>query len=170
MRKLYIIALAVVLLGIAPLFAASDDAAVSAVPRPFVATAATTPGIIANSITIGKQDTGALPCFACVNGATIANLGLAVPLSSVPEGASLTVVVTADDVDYSGPCTFSYAIRVTTTSKPILTGSLPPADCYPAIWYAYFPITVPPASGSYILEGAVLGAKTSQINASLTIE
>src|SRR5579862_3249522 len=103
MRKLSIIAVAVSILCVAPMLSAAERTSLHAYPRPFVPTASTTPGIIVNTVTIGVADPGVLPCWNCVAGASTVALGLAGPLSLVPTNTALEIVLTADDVAYTGP-------------------------------------------------------------------
>lgn len=173
MRKLSIIALAAVLLGISPMFA-EDRPSLHSTPRPFVPATATSPGIIVNSVIIGVRDgEGAglvLPCWNCVPAASVASLGLPAPLSLVPAGSALRIVLTADDVAYTGPVTFAYAIRATTTSAPIQTGNFA-AEVFPSVWWGYFDITVPTTTGRYLLQGSIIqGEATSVANTSLLIQ
>lgn len=160
MRKMIIVAVAVVLLGIVPLLAA-DSPTVLAINSPDTVPETLNLGFFTNIVTIGHQEPGVLPCFNCVNGAGQTNLGLAVPLTVVHQGTAQNITVTGQNVSYDGPCTFSYSIRATIDSPPIQSGSVS-GSCYPAIWLAYFPMTVPNAPGRYILQGEIdtRGAKS----------
>jgi hypothetical protein len=174
MRKLSIIAVAVSILCVAPMLSAAEHTSLHSSPRPFVPTTATSPGIIVNSITIGEPDGQGqglvLPCWNCVSGASVASLGLAGPLSLVPTGSALRVVLTADDVAFSGAVTFTYAIRTSTTAPPIQTGNFS-ADVYPSLWWGYFDITTPSTPGRYLLQGTIIqGNAVSVANTSLLVE
>jgi hypothetical protein len=170
MRKLYVVALAVVLLGITPIFAASDGASLQAVPRPFVPTTGTAPGILINTITIGESDQPPMPCWNCVSGATVTNLGIAAPMSVVPGGSSMTVTVTFDNLSYTGTAKFAYAIRSSLTATPIQAAALS-ADVYPGLWWGRFIITVPSMPDGYLLQGSVTyGSAVTSINVPLIIQ
>ena len=175
MRKVYVVALAVVLLGIVPIFAASDAVTrLQAVPRPFPATR-TDVGIIVNSVTVGVPDSGVLPCWnttvpGCLPNSTVLALGIPAPMSVVPVGSSVEITLTADDVSYSGLATFAYAIRATATSTPIQTSNFS-GDVYPSLWWAYFLNTAPTTPGRYLLQGTIIqGDSTSVVNTSLIVE
>jgi hypothetical protein len=171
MRKLYVVALAVVLLGISPIFA-SDGASLQAVPRPFVPNTATLPGILITTVSIGASDQPPMPCWNCVTGATVTNLGIAEPLSVVPAGSSMTVTLTWDDLSYSGAAQFAYAIRSTLTATPISAAALS-ADIFPSGWWGRFIVTVPSMPGAYLLQGSVTyagGTGTTSISVPLIIQ
>lgn len=168
MRKVCLAAVAVVLLGICPLLA-SEGATLTAVLVPGgVSPETLNLGFFASIVTLGHQDP-ALPCFNCVNGATQISLGLAAPISVIHQGTAVNVSVTGQDVAYSGTCTFTYNIRVSSTSTPIQTGSVS-GSCYPSVWLATFPTTIPNAPGRYLLQGEIStnGSKT-QVQAPLVI-
>ncbi|MFN7992625.1 MAG: hypothetical protein U0Q18_03445 [Bryobacteraceae bacterium] len=152
MRKVYLVVAAAAVLGVMPLLGA-DSGILRSIPNPDTVPFTESLGMFASTVTMGHQDP-ALPCFNCVQGAAQINLGLAVPLGVVRAGTSQVVVVTGDDVSYSGPCTFSYSIQATPTSAPIQTGSVS-GSCSPSIWLAYFPMTVPSATGRYVLQGQI---------------
>ena len=84
MRKVYVVALVVALLGITPLFA--GDASLQSIPRPFVPITETTPALLLTTVTIGASDQPPLPCWNCVSGASVVSLGIAEPLSVVTGG------------------------------------------------------------------------------------
>jgi len=168
MRKLIIVAVAGAVLGISPLLAA-DSATVLSVPSTVNVPATLNLGFFANIITVGHQETNVLPCFNCVNGASQTNLGLAVPLSVVRAGTAQTFTVTGHNVSFDGPCTFSYSIRVDRKTPPIQTSSVS-GSCYPAIWLAYFPTTIPNAPGRYLLQGEIqAGGSKSIVETGLVI-
>ncbi len=158
MRKVSVVA-AAVLLGV-PLLAA-DSPTVISIPNPDVVPYTMNLGFFTNIVTVGHQEPNVLPCFNCVNGASQTNLGLAVPLTVVHQGSAQNITVTGQNVSYDGPCTFSYSIRASVSSPPIQTGSVS-GSCYPAIWLAYFPVTIPNAPGRYLLQGEIQtrGAKS----------
>jgi hypothetical protein len=160
MRNVTILAVALLFLGIVPVLAA-DSPTVISIPNPDTVPATLDLGFFANIVTVGHQDPNVLPCFNCVSGASQVNLGIAVPLSVVHQGTAQNITVTGQNVSYSGPCTFSFAIRASVTSAPILTGSTA-GSCYPAVWAAWFPVTIPNAPGRYLLQGEIQtrGAKT----------
>jgi hypothetical protein len=170
MRKRYFIALTVVLLGIAPMFAASSDASFQAVPRPFVPISETTPALLMTTVTIGDSDQPPLPCWNCVSGASVISLGIAEPVSVVTGGSAMTVTLTWDDLAYTGRAQFAYAIRSTLTAPPIQAAARS-ADIYPSAWWGRFIITVPSVPGAYLLEGSVTWAGVSAaISAPLVIQ
>lgn len=152
MRKVYVVALAVALLGISPLFA--DDASSQAVPRPFVSISETTPALLMTTVTIGNSDQPPLPCWDCVSGASVHSLGIAQPLAVVTGGNSMTVTLTWDDLSYIGRAQFAYAIRTSPTAPPIQAAALP-AFISPGGWWGRFIITVPSVPGAYMLQGSV---------------
>jgi|SRR5580692_2205153 hypothetical protein len=170
MRKLYVVALAVVLLGITPIFAASDGASLQAVPRPFVPATGTLPGVLMTTITIGESDQPPLPGWNLVNTADVTNLSIAGPMSLVQGGSSLTVTLTWDDLAYTGPAQFAYAIRSTLTAAPIQAAALS-ADIYPGLWWGRFIINVPSMPNGYLLQGSVTyGSAVTSINTPLIIQ
>ena len=168
MRKVYVVALAVVLLGIVPMFA--GDANLQAVPRPFVSNPETMPALLMTTVTIGASDQPPLPCWDCVTGASVVSLGIAEPLSVVTAGSSMTVTLTWDDLSYTGTAQFAYAIRPSLTAPPIQAAALS-ADIYPSGWWGRFIITVPSAPGAYFLQGSVTwGGVSAAISAPLIIQ
>jgi hypothetical protein len=170
MRKLYVVTLAVVLLGIAPIYAASGDASFQAIPRPFVPTTATLPGVLMTTLSIGESDQPPLPCWNCVNGASVVSLGIAAPMAAVTAGSAMTVTLTWDDLSYAGPAQFAYAIRSTLSTAPIQAAALS-ADIYPSGWWGRFIITVPSMPGAYLLQGSVTyGSWVTSINTPLIIQ
>ena len=156
MRRLAIAAVATVALGIAPLLAADSPTVLSLpTPRSGVTPYTANLGFFTGIVTMGPQDpNSALPCFNCVNGASVENLGLGLPLTVVSQGAAMTVTVVGQDVSYDGPCTFSFMIRSSPSSPPIQAGSVS-GSCYPGVWIAYFPITVSGPTGGYLLQGVI---------------
>ena len=156
MRNVCMIVVAVVLLAITPLLAV-DSSAVS-VPRPAVRAQAGLPDFIANSITVGPTDpnsgNGGVPCFNCVPGSAITNLGIAAPESVIQAGTAVTFVVSGDDPAYSGDCSFAYALSTSLSGPPVQQGSVP-TSCYPAIWIGFFPVTAPATPGRYFLKGSI---------------
>jgi len=168
MQKVYVVALAVALLGIAPIFAA--DASLQSIPRPFVPITETTPALLLTTTTIGASDQPPLPCWNCVTGASVVSLGIAEPLSVVTGGDSMTVTLTWDDLSYSGKAQFAYAIRSTLTAPPIQAAALS-ADIYPSGWWGRFIITVPSVPGAYFLQGSVTwDGVSANISAPLIIQ
>jgi len=169
MRKFSIAALALVLLAVAPTFAASGDATLQAVPRPFVPTTASL-GILMTTVSIGQSDQPPLPCWDCVLGASIYDLGIAEPLAVVPQGSSMTVTMTWDNLSYTGVGLFAYAIRSSLTAAPI-QAAVQSADIFPSGWWGRFIITVPSTPGAYLLQGSVTyGSAVTSITAPLIIE
>jgi hypothetical protein len=154
MQKACVVAVAVVLLGMAPLLAA-DSATVVSIPRPDIAAQPGLPNFVASSITVGQTDPfQAVPCFNCVPGAGVVTLGLSAPRSVVTTGSVLTFALTGEDLGYSGGCTFTYSLSTSLTGPPVQSGSVPYL-CYPAIWVASFPTTAPSTPGRYVLKGAI---------------
>jgi hypothetical protein len=162
MRKVCIFTVAVFLLGIGPLLAANNASLVGlAHPAsvPNVAPDTVSEGFLATTVLLGITDPeGIVPCFNCVSGPDIQTLLIALPLAAVSEGQSVTVVITGDDLFYSGNADFTFNIKANPTVAPILTGTVS-GDTYAGIWYAKFPITAP-APGEYILEGVISTGET----------
>jgi len=153
MRKARL-AVAVMLLGISPLLAADHAVAVS-IPRAAVPAQAGLPDFIASSITVGPTDPNqAVPCFNCISGSGVSTLGIAAPASVVTAGGQVTFVITGDNVQYTGACTFAYALSTSLSGPPVQQGTVP-TGCYPAIWAAWFPTTAPSVPGRYFLKGTI---------------
>jgi len=137
---------------------AQDAAWVRAIPRPAGSVPATglSQGILVPVVSVGPYD-AALPCFMCVHGATQNNVGISQPLSWIQSGSQVTFTIIADDMAYSGPCSFVYSVRqggalgqVLMRGQQVIAGG-----CYPAGWYAAFNAKVPSNPGTYSLEGMV---------------
>jgi hypothetical protein len=173
MKSVCIGALGMFLLG-AGARAAEDGVTVRAIPRPAVSVPATgaSQGILVSLVSVGLYD-AAMPCFTCVNGATQSNLGIAQPLSWVQGGSKVTFTVVADDLAYSGPCSFIYSVRQGGPLGTVLLRGQAnvPGGCYPAGWFASFNTRVPPNPGVYILEGMVdAGGAIALMTVPLTIQ
>ena len=105
MRTICTITVAVVLLSLSPLLAASNASLVG-VPRPN-APAATpgtvSEGFLATAVLAGGTDPeGVVPCFNCVSGPDIQTLLIALPLAAVYSAQPITILLTGDDLFYGG--------------------------------------------------------------------
>jgi hypothetical protein len=163
MRTICTITIAVVLLSLSPLLAASNASLVG-VPRPN-APAATpgtvSEGFLATAVLAGGTDPeGVVPCFNCVSGPDIQTLLIALPLGAVYSAQPITVVITGDDLFYGGNASFTYSIKANATVAPVLTGSVS-GTVSPGIWFAQFPIDAP-APGMYLLVGDIATGQNLQ--------
>jgi len=160
MRNVYMIAIALILLGMTPLLA--ENPSLAAIPRQVPAVGGETQGALATAITAALPDpnfTGfggnGVPCFNCVPTSAVTNVGLSVPLTWVTRGSSITFVLAVDVYSFSGVGNFIYSIREGERSqngKEVARGNVA-AGVYPANWLAYFPGTAPGNPGRYTLLG-----------------
>lgn len=157
MRKVCMSTAAVLLLGMGPLLAA-NNASLIGIPHAAVQPNATpdtvSVGFVATGVLVGITDPeGIVPCFNCVSGPDIQTLLMAVPLGAVFSGKNVTIMVLGDDLFYGGNAIFTYSIKTSPTSAPVMSGSVG-GQVSPGSWFAEFPITAP-AAGMYILEGEI---------------
>jgi hypothetical protein len=157
MRNVCTIALAALVLGVGTLSAA-NSAKITGIPHtittPGVTPATVNVGFLASAVLVGTTDPeGVVPCFNCVSGPDIQTLLVAVPLSAVFEGSSITIMVIGDDLFYGGNASFTYSIKANPTVAPVSTGTVA-GTVSPGVWFAQFPIAAP-AAGYYVLEGDI---------------
>lgn len=178
MRKGYMIAIALILLGVAPLLAASKPTVIS-IPRVVPAIGGESAGAIATQISVAQVDpnfsgfVNGVPCFNCVPTSGIVNLGVGLPLTWVTHSSSMAFVLIVDVYSYSGVANFIYSIREgerSQTGKVVARGNVL-ASVYPASWAAYFPGTIPATPGRYTLVGEFdAGGAVSAVTAPLIIQ
>jgi hypothetical protein len=178
MKKVYMIAIALVVLGVAPLLAAGPT--VVAIPRAVPATGGDTTGALATMIMVGLTDpdfndfaSGGVPCFNCAPTGLTGDVGLAIPLTWVTAGSSVSYVLAVDVYSYTGGGNFIYSIREgerTQEGKEIARGNVA-ASIYPANWLAYFPTTAPLKPGRYTLLGEFdANGATSAVSGPLVVQ
>jgi len=170
MRKVCTIAVAVLSLGLGSMLAA-ENASIMSTPRPAGApTGANVPFITTSVTTEFTDPEGVVPCFNCVTGPDIQTLLLGLPLGAVTTGSSISIIITGDDLFYSGNAAFSYTITTSPSAPPVSTGTVF-GGVYPSIWWAKFPITAP-APGLYMVEGVITTADpnyTTKVTAPLLV-
>ena len=162
MRTICTITVAVLLLGLSPLLAASNASLVG-VPRTAPAAIPDTVslGFLATAVLAGGTDPqGVVPCFNCVSGPDIQTLLIALPLAAVYSNQPITIMVTGDDLFYGGNAAFTYSIKANPTVAPVMTGTVS-GTVSPGIWFAEFPINAP-APGMYILQGDIATGQNLQ--------
>jgi len=160
MRKVCTIAVAVLSLGLGSMLAA-ENGTIMSTPRPASAPAGASVPFIVTSVTTEFTDPeGIIPCFNCVTGPDIQSLLLGLPLGAVTSGASVSIIITGDDLFYSGNAAFTYNILTSPSAPPVSTGTVF-GGVFPSIWWAKFPITAP-APGLYMVEGIITTADPSQ--------
>jgi hypothetical protein len=171
MRVLYAVALLTVLLW-SPALSAADSSGVFSTPRVVPDGGGQAGGALTTLVTLGLNDP-AMPCFNCVFGASQTNLGLTLPLTWVNGGTRVTVSVLVDNLNYTGPALFVYAIRQGGRDQmgQIVQRGQTPASVFPSTWVAWFRVDLLTTPGRYTLEGAFsAGGATSAVTVPLVIQ
>ena len=161
MRKFCVIAIALMLLGIAPLVAANHPTVI-AIPRIVPQTGGNNGGALASTVVLAEIDpnfngfqTGGVPCFNCVPSGLSTTVGLGVPLSWASAGSAMAIELMVDINTFSGTGNFIYSIRKggnDQNGQVVAHGNVA-ASVYPANWMAYFPDIVMPPAGRYTING-----------------
>jgi hypothetical protein len=171
MRKVCTIAVAVLSLSLGSMFAAGNSN-FGSTPRPAGAPTGSNVPFIATSVTTQFTDPeGILPCFNCVTGPDIQTLLMGLPLAAVTTGAPVTIVITADDLYYTGNIAVSYTIMANPATAPVSTGTYFIECAFPSIWWIKFPISAP-APGLYMVEATITTANptfTTKVTAPLLV-
>src|SRR5579871_600286 len=117
MRKFCVIALALMLLGIAPL-AAADHPSLIAIPRIVPSAGGNNGGALVTAVVMTQVDPqfnsflpGGVPCFNCVTSGLMTTVGLGIPLTWASAGSSMAIELIVDVNTYSGVGNFIYSIR-----------------------------------------------------------
>jgi len=149
---------------------AANGASVVSVPRPAIGTQSGLPNFVAGIIAVGQPDpAGIVPCFNCIPGSGVVTLGLALPQSVFLVNALVTFDVTGDDLSYNGPCTFEYHLS-TSIGGPSVQEQTVGTICYPSVWIANFPATLPSTPGRYFMSGSIhTGSGTAKTTVSGTL-
>jgi hypothetical protein len=91
------------------------------------------------SISIGAQTAG-LPCANCGPAALKPGISIPTPMYVVPRGEPLTVTLVSENINYTGTCSFEYAIKqgtatITGGTRSVAGGcSAPPGTGYVTVW------------------------------------
>jgi hypothetical protein len=116
------------------------------------------------SISIGSETPG-LPCSNCGSSGLGANIAIPAPMYAVPRSEPLTVTLVTENVNYTGACTFEYAIKQGATK--IASGSrspsggcaAPPGAGFVTAWNLDLPAEVTP--GLAVVVGALVAGSNT---------
>lgn len=169
MRNIYVVAIALVLLGLTPLVAADHPTVVS-VPRSIPATGGSNGGAQATMVVLTDIDPnfnsflpGGVPCFNCVTSGLSSTVGLGIPFTWATAGSSMAIELMVDVATFSGTGQFAYSIRQGSRDMkgPVVSHGSINASVYPANWMAYFPSIVMPPAGTYTMDGMFVAGTSS---------
>lgn len=132
---------------------------------PFIGTAAAgTQPTILNILTVVGADGLGLPCLDCLLGGILPSLGLPIPVGKVFQGGKYQIDSYLIDNDYTGPCTFTSAVR-DSHNNVVVSASQTLNETARTVILLSTPVTMPSGTGvglGSVSNTAVCGPSTTK--------